>query len=112
LVLCSSFFSLIIARRPPCPTLLPYTTLFRSVGGVRPARRRRFPRPHAPDRGEDPIRVAAAAARAPHHRGRAGARRATRDRTDQLRRLAEPGCVHAIAFPRPRAGNGRPARWE
>src|SRR5687768_18536923 len=52
LVICSSFFFLMI-RRPPRSTLFPYTTLFRSVRGGHPAHRAvrgrgRYGRPTAP----------------------------------------------------------------
>src|SRR5438105_13516302 len=33
---CSSAIFLLMMRRPPSPTLFPYTTLFRSRGGRRP----------------------------------------------------------------------------
>src|SRR2546426_6055596 len=37
----SCFFFFLMIRRPPRSTLFPYTTLFRSVRGAGPARRRR-----------------------------------------------------------------------
>src|SRR6266496_3976658 len=45
------YFFFLIIRRPPRSTLFPYTTLFRSRrrslrGRLRPAARRRLPRPH------------------------------------------------------------------
>src|SRR2546430_3992637 len=49
-------------RRPPRSTLFPYTTLFRSLGGERPAGRRSR-HPHgAARRGTDRLRVLAEAA--------------------------------------------------
>src|SRR5688500_19581341 len=69
-LLCLCFFLFLAIRRPPTPTLLPYTTLFRSRRRPRPSRaraggRRNHPRP---ERAPAPtLRRTARSARSEEH---------------------------------------------
>src|SRR5690606_40281790 len=95
----------IVLRRPPRPTLFPYTTLFRSRGGgdgpaggelalqqvPRPRQGRRGPADPAPERLQDREPVAAGA----HPRGGAGPappRGRSEEHTSELQSREKPVC--------------------
>src|SRR3712207_8816770 len=78
------FFFFLMIRRPPRSTLFPYTTLFRSLQGVRAPHRRQeglgprgelvLPRRRAVPEGEDPRRLGQPARRGGRGRDRKSSR--------------------------------------